>query len=488
MTQADLVTAVFKIFNLYYQINSGQKVVSLFTRDDFFQTSVQNVLDISAYVDVESLDEQPLSASDIGKTYLTYATDTADYLLNNTDYLADVNGLQPDESTKLPFAPLGFLRVKLENGANTGYDLLPAIIPSTDSDDTSVVDDDTALTAAGSWVPRLLLYNGADWLRDYSPALLAFNPKVKMGRFIPPSGLFVFTGRYEYELYPPKLSFFDISSQPSYELVIDDSIRSFSLQKVVGDNIYTHQDSDFLQRVSSIAELDTVSLATNVDSAINPKGFFFQLYSNDLLIGNLSNYLLGVGRMNEALFQKLTGRQVLRIKSDLYLLDSITNYQLDADFASYKIYKFVANASLNATGGLQRYSSTQSYTATCPANSTGEPVTKTASATSFISQQEADSKALAAAQQLANFSIICTIPGGGTVQPGQEVSWTSIQYYVAKCLVDVGEYYQGNDVFETGEVKSFISQEDADTRALALAKQNAISKLVCTYSPPASDE
>ncbi len=62
-----------------------------------------------------------------------------------------------------------------------------------------------------------------------------------------------------------------------------------------------------------------------------------------------------------------------------------------------------------------RWHSTQSYTATCPEGEAGGPLTRTASYTSFISQQDADDQALALAKADAEEFIICgAIPVDGS--------------------------------------------------------------------------
>lgn len=53
------------------------------------------------------------------------------------------------------------------------------------------------------------------------------------------------------------------------------------------------------------------------------------------------------------------------------------------------------------------FTSTKSYTADCPAGSSGPPVTKSATAGSVISQADADEKALTKAQSLAESALVC---------------------------------------------------------------------------------
>ncbi|MBF9237452.1 hypothetical protein I2I05_08580 [Hymenobacter sp. BT683] len=466
LAQTEFVDAVFKLFNLYYLLNQNEKVVTLVTRDDFFQETISDVVDLTPYLDVNDLRETPLSAKEIGQTYLNWAGDDADLLLKQTDYMSDVNGIQPEESTKLPFAPLGFLRVPFNLGTldtpNVGFDLIPAILPPSDADDASLLDDTNAVTAGGSWVPRLCLYHGNNWLTEQS----AF--KVSMGKYIAPVPDFIggYTpGYYEFLTLPPKLGFFDYSHQPAFEVVEDTTLRTFALVKSVNETIYANPNEFFLVNTAT-ADLDAVSLATNINDDVNPRGFFFQLYSNDLLIGNLSHYLEGVGRMNETLFQRLTGRQVLRLSSDLYLLESIKNFDLNRNSAQYKIYKLVANS--GAAGvDLVRYTSTQTHTATCGTGLIGT-VTKAATRSSYISIEDAVNKAAISARELAESLLICYVDTS-------QQTWTRTATHVATC----GGGYTGNDSAGTGTYTSSISEQDAINQATALAVADAESRLQC---------
>lgn len=398
LTQKEFVNSIFKIFNLYYELNQDTQTVTLLTRDDFFQESLSDIVDITPYLNLQSLEELPLSDKEVGQTYLTWDTDDSDYILKQTDYMELVNGLQPDESTKLPFAPLGFMKVKYQTGSilspTVVYDILPAIITATDSVDTSVLVDADSVTSGGSWKPRICLYHGNQWLRnDFNEVLSPYISNVYL------SGV---AGVH----YPPKLTFFNINNQPAYTITENIPLRSFELVLNNTITIYNPVDTNILISAGSVAELDNISLATNISSTVNPKGLFFQLYSNDLLIGSLSHYMEGIGRMNPVLFSQLTGRQTLSLNNDLFLLDSIKGYDVGADLATYKIYKLVANQGTPILNNI-RYNSTRSYTATCPSGTTGSSVTKTATSTSFISQAIADNIALAQATTLANRALVC---------------------------------------------------------------------------------
>lgn len=97
-------------------------------------------------------------------------------------------------------------------------------------------------------------------------------------------------------------------------------------------------------------------------------------------------------------------------------------------------------------------------------------ICKSASADSVVSQGDADSKAYAAALLLAQAALNCV------------TLYSSTQSYTAKCGhdVDVGSF--GQDVTRSATRTSLNSQDEADTEALAAAKADAISALVCTLS------
>lgn len=109
---------------------------------------------------------------------------------------------------------------------------------------------------------------------------------------------------------------------------------------------------------------------------------------------------------------------------------------------------------------VRTYESTQSYTASCVTGQ-GPAITKTASATSSISQTDADDKALSQAKAEAEAELIC--------------SWTSTQEATAMCPQGT----PGLPVTRSATYVSTISQADADANALAMAQSLANAALVC---------
>jgi hypothetical protein len=478
MTQQAFVKGIFKLFNLYYQLNEDTKTVTIFGRDDFFQESLQEIVNLSPYLSLDAMDETPFTESEVAGIYVTWKKDESDYILNQTGYMDLVNGTVPTGATELPFAPIGFIEVEYtavdSSGNNvTGVDMIPAIIPSTDDVDNSILTDVEAKSEPGTWLPRLLLYEkNAILKRDLTYAVTSTaNVQVGLGRFSP--GTQGITGSvgggYSLVEYPPKVTFFNVNNQPFYKVVVNQDLRQFNLSLYLGDTIYNPASSFFLNDVNDVAALDNISLATNIDTVVNPKGFFFQLYGNDLLISDLSNYLQGVGRMDSVLWNKLTGRQVLRVEQDLFLLDGISNFDVSSKLATYKLYKLVSSVGVAATpGGAILYSSTMTATASCPTNTAGADKTATATRSSYVSQVQADQLAYSAALQLATSQLVCTVTG-------------YVGHGVASAACDNGSYgYEANG---TATYVSQISQDDADTQAYQAAYADAQSKLVCYISP-----
>lgn len=80
--------------------------------------------------------------------------------------------------------------------------------------------------------------------------------------------------------------------------------------------------------------------------------------------------------------------------------------QADADNQAYAAALALAQSELNCQ---QVFSSTEQFTATCPIGSFGVPVTKSASATSLVSQAEANAAALTQATGDAQAALDCTL-------------------------------------------------------------------------------
>jgi hypothetical protein len=146
---------------------------------------------------------------------------------------------------------------------------------------------------------------------------------------------------------------------------------------------------------------------------------------------------------------------------------TVTSYtsQVDADAQAYTQAMSTAQASLQCTVIINTYTSTKSYTATCAAGLYGAAVTRTATAISYTSQSDADSKSLAQATTDATAALQCS------AQP----QYTSTQSYTAHCP----DGYKGPRVTKTATATSSISQDDADVEALRLAQDYAEGSLQC---------
>lgn len=80
--------------------------------------------------------------------------------------------------------------------------------------------------------------------------------------------------------------------------------------------------------------------------------------------------------------------------------------QGDADSLAMAAATAAAQAELNCVGA---YTATESFTASCPFNQYGASVTKSATRTSYVSQQDAEAQAQAAAQAEAESELDCTL-------------------------------------------------------------------------------
>lgn len=129
--------------------------------------------------------------------------------------------------------------------------------------------------------------------------------------------------------------------------------------------------------------------------------------------------------------------------------------------AGYRKFKFVVSAgltgsALNSVVSVNLFGIIEGVSQVC----------KSASATSYISQQDADNKATAAALALARAALNC-------VQ-----KFTSTQQYAAQC--PVGSF--GSSVTRSANATSYNSQADADATALLDATDQAMAALDCTAS------
>ncbi|RNI30958.1 hypothetical protein EFA69_06610 [Rufibacter immobilis] len=350
MSQVDFIQAIFKVFSLFYSINEVEKSITLYTRDEWYELNKSNITDLSEKLSLNGFEETPLSENEIAETFYRWSTDDSDHLLTNTDYMSEVNADVSEDAYTLPFAPLSFIRQQIVTYSDDyiyrdlGYELLPVAIPATDSVDMSVVEDYTAASNFG-YMPKLALYQGASHLKSgqmyyagysdaygYNKLLIQFQRTKNLtgGTFYDTFGI----NRYK----PiPKLSFFNVRNQPAYELEYIQATREFRLRKVTGDTIYTESDTGFLTDSEKVNSMDSVSLALSGE-----KSLFQQLYRNDVAVTDWSNFTEGEVRMNAHLFQSLTGRNIIRIDSDLYLLSAINNYDLLGEVAKVKLYRMVS--------------------------------------------------------------------------------------------------------------------------------------------------
>lgn len=118
--------------------------------------------------------------------------------------------------------------------------------------------------------------------------------------------------------------------------------------------------------------------------------------------------------------------------------------QADADSQAMALATAAAQSQLHC---VTQYASTETFTASCPAFSFGPPVSKTANATSLISQADADAQALAEAQTLAEDALDCsqsnntqtiTIPASGSGSPYPSIKHVSgVAGHITKATVSL---------------------------------------------------
>lgn len=145
--------------------------------------------------------------------------------------------------------------------------------------------------------------------------------------------------------------------------------------------------------------------------------------------------------------------------------------QSDADAQAYVQALAEAQASLQCSVITNTYTSTKSYTASCPSGQYGHDVTRTATATSYTTQADADDKALAQATSAATADLQCSTT---------QTTYNSTQSYTARC----GEGYKGGSATRTAYAESVISQADADERASNQAQVLAQNALNCRWAGP----
>ncbi|TXK36789.1 hypothetical protein FVR03_16740 [Pontibacter qinzhouensis] len=349
MTQLEFVNAIFKLFNLYYQVDEESKKILLYTRDEWFALNRDNVINLSPQLNLDDFEETPLTQKDVADTYYKWATDESDYLLTYTDYMSRVNSDISEDVYELPFAPLAFLKkniVKRIGGfmIATGYDLIPAAIPATDIVDASVLEDFEA-SSNFSYKPKLALYYGSGYLAEGNLSLDTENPYGLNGYYLMFDRTAGLTGGYAYDQYGarrykrlPKLTFFNVKEQPGYEVELITATREFRVVENTSDTIYTTGNTEFITSVEKADELDSRSIAM-----IGGKSIFQEFYENDLLVTYWSNYIEGQMKINPILYEKLNGRNIIRIDDDLFLLESISNYDLTGNTARIRLYKLVSS-------------------------------------------------------------------------------------------------------------------------------------------------
>jgi len=327
--KVDYVNAMFKLFNLFYQVDVESKIITIFTRDEFFALHRDNIVDISGNCDIDEFEEEPFDADMVGSAYLQYTGDDNDYGMvrvpsgQTQNYLQKVNGEAPAKTDTVPFAPLTFHQIewKDQNGI-TSTDAFPFIL--TKDEEKSENIGTVFYDGNFNYAPRLALYWGT-YYKDFTgtnPVSTAM-PRVRFVRSEAGNDPNAYTNNPM-----PKLTFFGPASQPLYKYDVTNL-----LQEVTPAVPSTHFTSDPAQQATMNANgIDISSAMSSVAS---------RRYGNTLKAISQGHFLEGECKMNNLLFNKLTGRNLLRIESDLYLLDSINKYDLLKGKCTLKIYKLI---------------------------------------------------------------------------------------------------------------------------------------------------
>lgn len=125
--------------------------------------------------------------------------------------------------------------------------------------------------------------------------------------------------------------------------------------------------------------------------------------------------------------------------------------QADADSKATLAAQADAQSNLNC---VQRFSSTQQFTASCPVGQSGVSVTKSATATSLNSQNEADASALALATTAANAELTCGVSTNGqpitmAAEADYAIPYPSVKFVsglsglVTKVTLSLSQYHIG---------------------------------------------
>lgn len=150
--------------------------------------------------------------------------------------------------------------------------------------------------------------------------------------------------------------------------------------------------------------------------------------------------------------------------------------QTAADHLAFEAARTAAFAALDCS--TVYFSTSQSYTATCPVDATGvgSPVTVTNPASAFISTvSQADANSLSLADATARAIALLSCAAG---------YYNTDQTYTAACSDQFGVGWVGSDSSVTVPAGTYFaaSQLDADNHAMAVATSEAINGLNCTWT------
>ena len=345
MKQSEYLAGIFRLFNLFYDLDEAAKVLTLYTADEYYAANAVNIIDLTNRCDPRTFSESPFTDAELGQMFCKFATD-GDFLSVRTDLMEAANKNAEATATELPFAPLGFVEVPIRryemddsyevNEVANGIDLVPCILPDADVANSALLGDYTA-ESNFAYKPRLALYEQSA-LRD--PLWQSSFGGVNQ---LPPDplnheGLYLkravrFNSFIQALPIPrPRLTFFGPGYPVRYKVQEDTARRLISLVRSTDPNIYTLSDPDLL--ALPVVSTD-VSLAIDVDQ---PSAFYTEAYRNNRLLARHSHTVDGACKMDAALYTRLDGKGLIRIGSGYYLLSGISGYEVGGETAKIELY------------------------------------------------------------------------------------------------------------------------------------------------------
>ncbi|MDJ1500668.1 hypothetical protein [Xanthocytophaga agilis] len=330
LKKIDFVNALFKLFNLFYQTDTETKTLTFYRRDEFFDLNKNNIIDLSKRLNLNDFKEEPFDEDTVLASQFLYANDSNDYVLKTVatgqtqTYYQLVNSAMNTEAKTIPFAPLYFFR---RNWLSDSDYVFSATLPFVLTSDNYKMANLTSIAYSNgfNYTPRLALFYGGYYNEQYyldqgSQAVLP------MGKFV---RSFFATGKSI-----PHLTFFALDQQPVYEL--DYYLQEdYKLLAVTGFSFTTDPNIIGNSGLTQTMQDYGLDLTTNSESITE------RLYKKTYRNLDQSFLTSGPIKMDALLFKNMSGRQLLKLNSDLYLLDRIEKFRPQTAEADITIFKLI---------------------------------------------------------------------------------------------------------------------------------------------------